>query len=381
MSAPPAPDLARLLVRWLLPRSGERLFLAALVFWNPLLAAAITFVLSGRRDFVRSWLVSLTVSHVVAISCFTGVKAMRVVESAVYRWSMRTAPSHGTAFYLLVAGALMPLALPLGFRASGLTAAWLGSPRSGPPNMASYRIAAGFGLTMLALYFFMHSRGEAREAARKAEARIQELETARLRAQLSALTSEMNPHLLFNALNTVASLVHQDPDQAEEVVLQLSDLYRGVLRSAGAASHSLGEEIDLCEAYLRIEHARFGDRLTIDVDVDADVDRRGWRIPVLLVQPLVENAIKHGIAPLGRGGRVSLRVRPEGRGFVVIVEDDGVGIGSSPIRGAGKAVANVRDRLKLTYGEEARLELAARPGGGTRAVVSIPSTALDEGST
>ena len=189
----------------------------------------------------------------------------------------------------------------------------------------------------------------------------------------------MNPHLLFNALNTVASLIHSNPNRAEEVVLQLSDLYRGVLRASGRATHTLQDELELCEAYLKIEQARFGERLSAKVFVVNEVDARSIQVPVLILQPLVENAVKHGVSPRALGGKVEVSVARQGRHIRVCVEDDGVGFGQSPHRGSGKAMVNCEDRLRLTYGEEARLEIGdanddGSAASGARVVVTLPAS-------
>jgi LytS/YehU family sensor histidine kinase len=230
------------------------------------------------------------------------------------------------------------------------------------------------------LYAFQRLRSDARERAQAAEAQVKDHETAQLQARLSALTSEMNPHLLFNALNTVASLIHTDPEQAEDVVLQLSDLYRGLLRSSGAATHDLREEITLCRAYLRLEQARFGERLQADVGVDAAIGTQPILVPILVLQPFVENAVRHGISSRARGGRVSVSVRLRAPQVELSVEDDGVGLGHSTHRGSGKSMANCRDRLSLAYGSKASLDVTDRADGGTRVVILIPIDPPFEGT-
>jgi LytS/YehU family sensor histidine kinase len=125
---------------------------------------------------------------------------------------------------------------------------------------------------------------------------------------------------------------------------------------------------------LRVESARYGDRLTVSFTVDAAVDATSVLVPMLLLQPLVENAVKHGIAPRASGGSVAVRVVPEARGLAVIIEDDGVGFGNSAALGNGRALTNCKERLRLTYGEGATLDLAPRVGGGTRAHLSLPTT-------
>jgi two-component sensor histidine kinase len=364
-------DGLTVLARWLFPRGGTRIFFASLVFWNPVLAAAITFFLGGTRELLRSWIISLAIANVVTVSCFSVVHALRAAERAVHRLRGTTPPERGPAANLVVAAVAMPFTLSLGFRAGGVVAVWLGL-RPWRPDLGAYRFGIGFGAASMVLFVALLAASRAREAALASDARIRDLETSRLRAELAALRAEMNPHLLFNALNTVAALIHKQPERAEEVVLQLADLYRGVLRSSGAAFHPLADELTLCSAYLDIEQARFGDRRRVDVAIDDAVDRQA-PVPILLVQPLVENAVKHGIAPRARGGKVSVDVRNEAERLVVTVEDDGVGLGGGSAAGTGKGLGNARERLRLTYGDAARLDVAARADGGTRVVVSLPA--------
>lgn len=351
--------------------SGDRTFLGTLLFWNPLLAGAISFAFRGTHPFLRAWLVSLVISEIVALQCFGTAHLIRCVEAAFYRLRKRSAPVHGVGWDFVLAGLALPFALPVGLSAGGATARSLGMSWS-VPDFNSYRNGLGFGLVMLLLFFFQRARGEAREMARAAEARIQSLEAARLQTQLSALTAEMNPHLLFNALNTVASLVHRDPDRAEHVLLELSDLYRGVLRTSGKPMQTLHEELALCKAYLNIEQARFGDRLIVNWHVAPDIDARSIQVPALILQPFVENAVKHGLSPLARGGRIDVSVLRKGQELEIRILDDGIGFGQSPHHGAGKAMANCKDRLRLTYGDRASLAIGDAPGSGTRVVLTVP---------
>jgi anti-sigma regulatory factor (Ser/Thr protein kinase) len=346
-------------------------FVACLVFWNPIIAGAFNLVLGGAYDFPRRWAKATTISELTAIQCFAGVYLFRWLEGAYHRRRGRSSPTRSIGFHFFLAAAIMPLALPLGFAAGGLVAHVLGADWESP-NFRSYRVGIGLGLVVAALFFFQRSRMKARDATLAAEVQIRELENLRLQAQLSALTAEMNPHLLFNALNTVASLIHRDPHRAEEVIVQLADLYRGVLCSAGSATHPLEDELRLCDAYLQVEHARFGDRLVREFDIDPSIDTQAIRVPVLILQPFVENAVKHGLSQRTRGGKVRLEVRMNGQHLDITVDDDGVGFGESPERGTGKGIANCKERLSLTYGARASLVLGAREGGGTRVVVSLP---------
>lgn len=353
------------------PKTAMETFVASLVVWNPIIAGAFNLLFGGAHDFLRRWAIATTISELATIQCFAGVHLFRWLDRAYALRRGCSSPTRSIGFHFLVGAAIMPLALPLGFAAGGLVARFLGADWESP-DFRSYRVGIGLGLLIAAMLFFQRSRMEARNATLAAEAKIRELENRRLQAQLSALTAEMNPHLLFNALNTVASLIHRDPDRAEEVVVQLADLYRGVLCAAGAATHPLADELRLCDAYLQVEHARFGDRLVRELDIDPSIDMQAIRVPVLVLQPFVENAVKHGFSQRARGGKVRLEVRMNGKHLDVTVDDDGVGLGQSPERGMGKGIANCKERLSLTYGARASLVVGAREGGGTRVVVSLP---------
>lgn len=353
------------------PKTGTEIFLSTLIFWNPLVAAALTFVLMGTQGFFVVWVISLAISNVVALLCYLGVELVIRVERAIAQLRSRPPPTHTTGFFFVVAACLMLGVLPFGLFVGAALAPQLGVSWSAP-DWSTYRVGIGFGVATVAVYFYQRSRLDARDAARAAEAQIRDLENRRLKAQLAALSAEMNPHLLFNALNTIASLVHTQPDRAEEVTLELAELYRGALRAAHASTHSLEDELSLCRAYLKVEQARFGDRLGVEIEVAPSLDPARLQVPVLVLQPFVENAIRHGVAPLARRGLVRLQLGSREERLVMVVEDDGIGCGNSPHQGANRAIANCRERLNLAYGSGASLSLGAREGGGTRVVLELP---------
>lgn len=190
-------------------------------------------------------------------------------------------------------------------------------------------------------------------------------------AELRALRAQVNPHFLFNALTTIGYLIQTAPDRAFDTLMRLTALLRGVLRRSEGEFATLGEEIELIESYLNIERARFEDRLR--VTIDAPDNLRDLRIPALLVQPLVENAIKHGIEPSAHGGAVTLRARRDDTRLTVEVADTGRGIVGAPSRdGGGVGLANLRERLAALYGSAGRFTLSGLESGGTRAVIEIP---------
>ncbi len=203
-------------------------------------------------------------------------------------------------------------------------------------------------------------------------------------AELRALQAQLNPHFLFNALNTLGYLMKAAPDRARTTLLDLTKLLRAVLKRSGGGVVTLGQEIDLVESYLAIERARFEDRLRLRLDVP--VSLRGWRVPPLLVQPLVENAIKHGIAARGEGGEIAVRAwledapgqGPAAKTLAIEVSDTGLGASEAAIaagRTRGVGLASIEKRLGAHYGALASLCVASRVGHGTRATLRLPASA------
>ncbi len=211
------------------------------------------------------------------------------------------------------------------------------------------------------------------EEVRLAEARLREHAA---RAELAALQARINPHFFFNTLNTISSLLEDEPRRAEEMVGTLADLFRYTFRAAESGPVPLADELDLVQSYLTIEQARFGDRLR----VVREVEPAALTVPVpgLILQPLVENAVAHGIAPLKRGGTIRIAARVEGDALLVEVGDDGVGPppgDADPIR-EGHGLGNVRQRLETMYRERGSIRLlAVATGRGAVARLCLPVTA------
>ena len=184
---------------------------------------------------------------------------------------------------------------------------------------------------------------------------LREKGEAELKARIQALQSRIRPHFLFNSMNIIASLISVDPDTAEQVVEDMSRLFRASLKDAGSVV-TLEEELSLCQRYARIEQLRTGERLQMDWQVSPDA--RSAAIPLLTLQPLLENAIYHGIQPLADGGVVTVRAVLEGQKLVLSVRNPRPS-GESPHVGNRMALENIRHRLQALYGDEARVE--ARP--------------------
>lgn len=197
------------------------------------------------------------------------------------------------------------------------------------------------------------------------------MEHALHRAQLKALRSQINPHFLFNSLNCIARLaLFEAADRTVEMTEQLADYLRYTLQEQGEHGLvSLGEELQCVRSYLAIYRVRFGDRLSFFIKEDPEV--RECLVPFMLIQPLAENALIHGLEPSLREGRLLLTAKKDGDAIHVVLRDNGVGFKASGFR-EGMGLANVRKRLSLYYGESASLDVRSVPCGGTRVELRLP---------
>lgn len=213
-----------------------------------------------------------------------------------------------------------------------------------------------------------------------AEVREREAQAARLAAQvaesrLTALRTQINPHFLFNSLNALLVLIRdKDTANAERMLELLSELLRQVLREDNRQEVSLDEELRFLDGYLAVAQIRFSDRLRIVRNVDQRVTHA--LVPQFILQPLVENALRHGIGETVAGGTIEIGASLEGDDLILTIGDDGPGVGAVPNEG-GVGLRNIRERIATLYGAAASLELIPRPGGGTLARVRIPHRAAD----
>jgi two-component system LytT family sensor kinase len=193
------------------------------------------------------------------------------------------------------------------------------------------------------------------------------------RTELIALRAQVNPHFLFNSLNTIASLIPSQPKRAETITVRLANVFRYVLLHTNMPFTSLDEEIGFLRTYLDVERIRFGERLQVEFDTEPSVAYVA--IPSLILQPLVENAIKHGIARKVGSSKIVVRTRRSDKSLLMTVEDDGVGSTSAPAENetsTGFGLRNISDRLQTLYGARASFSLADRPSGGSCATLEIP---------
>jgi two-component system, LytTR family, sensor kinase len=205
------------------------------------------------------------------------------------------------------------------------------------------------------------------------ERKLADQEKALMQARMDALISQINPHFLFNTLNTISSLIRFDPDTAREVLLKLSNILRRRLKAQVHFS-PLRQELEFIDDYLDIEVVRFGrDKLKVRKEIDPET--LDMVVPNMILQPLVENALRHGIAPKIEGGTITLRSKAAKDRLIVEVIDDGVGISEqrpSELQGSGIGISNVRERLKVVYAQEFSMKINSQPGKGTAIRIEIP---------
>ncbi len=235
------------------------------------------------------------------------------------------------------------------------------------PHVHPLAIVATYATTLFAITLPLKIWNNARN-----ELKLEEQQRLLLQARMDALSRQINPHFLFNTLNSVSSLIRTNPQQARAVVYKLSNILRRLLRKHENFT-SLGEELDFINDYLSIEMIRFGEKLRFEKEVDAGtLDRL---VPSMLLQPLIENSVKHGLSSKVDGGTVRFRSSlKEGR-LHLLVEDDGVGIPEvklATLREQGIGVSNVNERLKVLFGSDYRMRIDSKPGQGTRIEIEIP---------
>jgi signal transduction histidine kinase len=199
----------------------------------------------------------------------------------------------------------------------------------------------------------------------------EQLEARLAETRLQLLSMQLQPHFLFNTLNTIAELVHDDPDRADYMIAGLSDLLRRALDLGALQEIPLDTELDLLTRYLDIQKARFGDRLQVHTAIDAAA--RDAAVPVLLLQPLVENAIRHGLAERVASGRIDIAILRAGPKLLISVTDDGAGaVRDGGARTERLGLGNTRARLEALYGADHRLQLTNAPERGARVALEIP---------
>ena len=207
------------------------------------------------------------------------------------------------------------------------------------------------------------------------EAKLEEQERLLMQARLEALTSQINPHFLFNTLNSVSSLIRRDPQKARDMILKLSSVLRRILRKQDSFT-PLRDELEFVEDYLAIELVRFGDKLRVEREIAPDA--LDLMVPSMLMQPIVENCVKHGLSSKVDGGTIFLRARRESGRLHLEIEDNGVGIPEARLAtmlSGGIGFRNVNERLKVLYTTGYRMWIDSKPGRGTLISIDLPEDA------
>ncbi len=324
---------------FVIPELCNTAALALLILFSQLLVVVLLFA-GGDISWVRFGLMSLFVQWIALVSAGL-LCALR-----------RVAVNLGVALGALLAfGVVMVVTLLV-----GLTAEWVLD--RGPGAMArqvGQLVIAGIITGLVLRYFYVQQR-----------LRLQE--QSELQARIQALQSRIRPHFLFNSMNIIASLIAVDPDTAESVVEDLSELFRASLNETGNQV-PLSDELDLCERYLRIEGLRLGDRLQLDWQVSAP--QPGVKIPLLTLQPLLENAIYHGIQPLPEGGKITVKVQYEEQDVVIQVINPMPGADAQRAsEGNRMALQNIRSRLNVLYGSRGQLHTSEEDRGQSQLFVT-----------
>jgi Histidine kinase len=319
---------------------GGRLDLGRLLWWN----------------FVTTQSVAFTI-HLL----FDGTTRL-IGAARIDTWSRAR---RGLVFSVLPAvGSLLGFGIGLTLLGENPLSWLTQSPR---PLLILVLISAALSLYFWSLFGDTLRIADAERAAAAERARAVQLEAAALEAQLKSLQAQIEPHFLFNTLANVTALIDEDPAKARRMLERLIDLLRASLSASRATVGTLGQELDLLRAYLDIQSIRMGARLTTRIEVPEPL--RGARLAPLLVQPLVENALQHGLEPKLEGGQLSISARAHGELLMIEVADDGLGF--RPGASSGVGLCNLRERLAALHGAAARMNIEECTPG-TRVRLTLP---------
>jgi len=320
-------------------------------------AIAIALTVFGRHTF----------SDNLAYSMAIGLSIWLCIEAGLMVWVQDTR-QHWRRVVVLV-----PLAVLLGYLGGTLLGDVLAGQAVAHFWLAETRQAIGFLLLSLiaggaATWFFL-AQDQLAQARLAHEAALHQASEAHLRL----LQSQLEPHMLFNTLANLRVLIGTDPPRALTMLDRLNDYLRATLASSRAASHSLAEEFERLQDYLELMALRMGERLQYTLTLPEAL--RDQPVPPLLLQPLVENAIRHGLEPHIGGGQVNVQARVEGPHLLLTVQDNGQGLPSGTLNASGFGLTQVRERLATRYGPQASLAWHTPPGGGLCVCLTLPQGA------
>lgn len=328
------------------PMHWRQAFAASAMDWVPwLVFAPLVAWLTSRVRLTRERAVPVLLLHLVTV---LGITVLHAVVRPRLAWLLGL-PGHSSfAVHFLMLVQLDPML---------------------------YAVIAG---AVLATRYARELRARERLAA-VAELRAAQLEQTLAESRLALLRTQLDPHFLFNTMHGVSALMHEDPEAADAMLTRLGDLLRASMNESAPHEVTLEEELDFSERYLGIQRARFGSRLQTTLRIHPGALRA--RVPSMLLQPLLENAVRHGIAPRCEGGCLDVEALVEGRTLRVFVRDDGVGPPNGVVIGTGSGIGlrNTLLRLKQLYGDAAALEMRRRDPAGTEVAVSLPLTIVRDG--
>ncbi|MGA2146696.1 MAG: histidine kinase [Bryobacteraceae bacterium] len=323
---------------------SRRRLLAYLAAWVPLAALLVWLNRSaGGADWRQGAAAIVPACFLYAFACLSSWYLCRIRPLALAAF-----------FPLAVNFAAVAAAGGLLLAGAGLFAAW--SLNVSPPQLG---LLFGVGFLLYLLSAGLHYAALGVESSRQAERRASEARTMAREAELQALRAQLNPHFLFNSLNSIAALATLDGERAREMCVRLADFLRGSLSFGGRQTIPLEEELALARRYLDVEQVRFGRRLRVEEAIEPACRR--CAIPALLLQPLVENAVKHGISGLTEGGVVRLAAQRTASGVTITLEN-AFDPESALDRKSGLGLEHVRRRLAASFGDEAAMEAGALEG-------------------
>ncbi len=336
-----------------------------------LLTGAATVLLFPLSPEVHEYIGRFAAAFIASWWIWAGI-------TPVARAAMRRMPLDRPLMRPLAMHAVLALAAALLFAAWFTWVLWLSRPPTLP--LESYgtalrRIIAGHMLLGVAAYasiVAVITAIDERAARRRRELLTARLEADLAQAQLRALQMQLQPHFLFNTLHGIAMLTDTDPAAAESMAVKLAELLRATLRLRDVPEVALRTELELLRAYLEIEQVRFGDRLVVTFIVPNDL--LDVPVPSFLLQPIAENAVRHGVAPRVEAGHISISARRDAGSLELSVEDDGPGFPADPFAIAGVGLSATRDRLALRYGASGsiRCEAPRARACGARVAIRIP---------
>ena len=351
-----------------IPQSGARDF-AYTFIWSSglgvvffLVAAVFSPKFPSSEDLVWTFLFANAIGFTIHALFMVGDRI------GLERWARRGPHLLKTVYYAgtSTSGVLLGYALMAWSLDSRLLKHWLRDPQW----LAVFGFTSLMISLVMSLVFFWRERHARAETQLQAERlRSERIEREAAFANLRALQAQIEPHFLFNTLANVTSLIDPDPAKAKRMLESFIRFLRASLNATRNESTTLADEADLIAAYLDVLQVRMGSRLRYEIDVPADL--HAVTLPPMLLQPVVENSIRHGLEPKVEGGTVRVRAHRNGGGVEVEVSDTGVGFASTTHGGVG--LTNVRDRLRLIYGERASLVIADAARGGAVVTLTLPA--------